>query len=95
VSYAVAIVGSAFFFPLLVGMTSKKVSRQAALASSIGGTLAAVFWIVATLMGAEWASKLHPSVVGLAVSGTLMLVVNMMTPPVTGAGVEKFFPEEA
>ncbi len=91
VSFAIALVGSAFFLPLLVGLTSRKLSRQAALASSIGGTLACVVWIVGTLTGASWTSGLHPGVAGLAVGGVLMAVVAMFTPPVDDKAVSKYF----
>ena len=93
VSYAIAIVGSAFFFPLLVGMSSKRVSREAALASSIGGTLATCVFIAGALANAQWATGFHPGVVGMAVGGTLMLVVTMFTRPVKRSAIEKYFPE--
>lgn len=95
VSYAIAIVGSAFFFPLLVGMTSKKISREAALASSIGGTLATCVWIAGAITQASWASSLHPGIVGLAVAGILMLVVSFFTGPVNDEAIKKFFPESS
>jgi len=94
VSFAIAIVGSAFFLPLLLGMTSKRISREAALASSIGGTLAACFWIAATLLGASWAGVVHPGIVGLGVAGSLMLAVNLASGPVDDASIAKYFPEE-
>ncbi|MBT8079407.1 MAG: sodium:solute symporter family protein [Gammaproteobacteria bacterium] len=93
VSYAIAIVGAAFFFPLLVGMTSRRVSREAALASSIGGTIATGIWIAGALRGAGWAQGFHPGIVGLAVAGTLMLVVSFFTRPVQQAAIDKYFPE--
>lgn len=93
VSFAIALVGAAFFFPLLVGMTSRRVSREAALASSIGGTLATVVWIAGALNGAEWAAGLHPGIVGLIVAGVLMLVVTLFTKPVHESAVAKYFPE--
>jgi sodium/proline symporter len=93
VSFAVAIVGAAFFFPLLVGMTSKRVSREAALTSSIGGTFATCIWIFGALTKAPWASGVHPGIVGLAVAGVLMLVVSFFTKPVDRQAVAKFFPE--
>ena len=37
VSFAVAIIGAAFFFPLIAGMVSSRVSAEAALASSVCG----------------------------------------------------------
>ena len=93
VSYAIAIVGAAFFFPLLVGMTSRRVSREAALVSSIGGTLATCVWIIGALTNASWAGSVHPGIVGLGVGGPLMLVVTMVTPPVGRDAIIKYFPE--
>jgi len=93
VSYAVAIVGAAFFFPLLVGMTSKRVSREAALVSSIGGTIATCIWIAGALTKAQWAAGVHPGIVGLAVAGVLMLAVAIFTKPVDQQAIAKFFPE--
>lgn len=93
VSYAIAIVGAAFFFPLLIGMTSKRVSSEAALASSIGGTLATCIWIAGSLGGASWAASVHPGIVGLAVAGVLMLAVTMFTPPVATNAIDKYFTE--
>jgi sodium/proline symporter len=91
VSYAIAIVGAAFFFPLLVGMTSRRVSREAALASSIGGTLVTCVWIVGALNGASWAGSVHPGIIGLGTGGLLMLVVTMFTPAVGKEAVNKYF----
>jgi len=93
VSFAIAIVGAAFFFPLLVGMTSRRVSRQAALASSIGGTLITCVWIAGALTNAAWASAVHPGIVGLATGGILMLIVTMFTPPVEDHAIDKYFGE--
>lgn len=93
VSFAIALVGAAFFFPLLIGMTSRRVSREAALASSVGGTLATAVWIVGALRGASWATGLHPGIVGLGVAGLLMLAVSMFTEPVRHSAISKYFPE--
>jgi len=95
VSYAIAIVGSAFFFPLLVGMTSKRISREAALTSSIGGTLVTCVWIAGSINNAGWAGAVHPGVVGMAVAGALMFIVSMFTKPVNHDAIEKYFPEES
>jgi len=93
VSFAVAIVGAAFFFPLLVGMTSKRVSTEAALVSSIGGTIATCIWIAGALTKAQWAAGVHPGIVGLAVAGVLMLAVSLFTRPVDQKAIAKYFPE--
>ena len=92
VSYAVAIVGSAFFFPLVFGLNVRRISREAALASSIGGVCMTVFWILAVLLGQAWAQGLHPIIPGLATAGILMLVVTMRTAPVKNEALQKFFP---
>ena len=83
VSFAIAIVGAAFFFPLLVGMTSRRVSREAALASSIGGTLVTCVWIFGALTNASWASVVHPGIVGRATAGLLMRGVTVSSVPVS------------
>jgi Na+/proline symporter len=93
VSFAIAIVGSAFFFPLLAGMTSRRVSREAALASSIGGTLVTCVWIFGALTNASWAGIVHPGIVGLTTAGLLMLVVTLFTPPVENEAINKYFGE--
>ena len=93
VSFAIAIVGAAFFFPLLVGMTSRRVSRQAALASSIGGTLITCVWIVGALTNASWAGVVHPGIVGLVTAGLLMLIVTRFTAPVEDEAINKYFGE--
>ena len=93
VSFAIAIVGAAFFFPLLVGMTSRRVSREAALVSSIGGTLITCVWIAGALTNAAWASAVHPGIVGLGTGGILMFVVTIFTPPVEEQAVTRYFGE--
>ncbi len=95
VSYAVAIVGATFFFPLIVGLTSRRVSKEAATASSVGGAVATAIWTWWTLAGANWVQGVHPGIVGLATAGSLMLVVNFFTQPVKEEATNKFFPEKA
>ena len=86
VSFAVAIIGAAFFFPLIVGMAGKRVSAQAALASSVGGVLTTVAWIAGALSRQAWAQSLHPGIPGLIVSGALIGVVSRFTPPAVAVG---------
>ncbi len=95
VSYAVAIVGATFFFPLVVGLTSRRLSKEAALASSIGGAVTTVLWIWWTLAGMEWVRVFHPVIPGLAVAGILMLSVALFTPAVRREAVAKYFPENS
>ncbi|MEM7283334.1 MAG: sodium:solute symporter family protein, partial [Pseudomonadota bacterium] len=91
VSFAIAIVGAAFFFPLLIGLTYKDLSTKAALSSSILGTLATVVWIAGTISGAAWAQGVHPGIVGLGVAGVVMLVVTLVTPPAPQEAIDKYF----
>ena len=93
VSFAIAIVGAAFFFPLLVGLTSKRVSTAAAASSSVGGVIVTVVWIIATLAGFGWAQALHPGVPGLITAGLLMGIVTMFTPQTPPQSLARFFPE--
>lgn len=95
VSYAVAFVGATFFFPLIVGLTSPRVSREAAIVSSVGGAAVTAVWTWARLAGASWAQGVHPGVVGLVIAGASMLVVTLATRPVPAEAVRKFFPEAA
>jgi Na+/proline symporter len=94
VSYAVAILGSTFFFPLLVGLTTRRVSKEAAIASSVGGAVICGLWTWARIGGAAWAQDIHPGVVGLATSGVLIFLVSLATKPIEGAAITKFFPEK-
>ena len=86
VSFAVAIIGAAFFFPLIAGMVSRRVSAQAAFASSLGGVLTTLVCIAGTLSGQGWAQVLHPGIPGLIVSGALLALVNAFTPPAVAIG---------
>ena len=95
VSYAVAILGATFFFPLIVGLTTKRVSQEAAIASSVGGSAITIFWTWARLAGVEWAQEVHPGVIGIASAGVLIFVVSMVTKPVRSSSLQKFFPENA
>ena len=91
VSFAVAIVGACFFFPLLLGLNCRWVSREAALASSVGGVVVTVIWIVATMSGAAWAQNMHPGLPGLGTSMVLILMVSIFTQPVSAETMRRFF----
>lgn len=73
VSYAVALTGVTFFFPLLFGLTSPRVTRQAAIISSVGGSVVGMAWTVLHLAKVPWALDIHPVVPGLAVALVPML----------------------
>lgn len=92
VSYAVALVGVAFFFPMLFGLNSAAITRRAAIASSVGGSLVGLCWTVLHVQRVPWAMDLHPAVPGLVAALLPMLVVRRgvdMSPQ----ALRLFFPE--
>jgi len=91
VAYALAIVGSSFFFPLLAGLLSPRVSREAAACASIAGGLVAAFCAVFAMREAPWALHVHPVVPGLLVSALLITAVTPFTPPVREEAVRLYF----
>ena len=91
VSFAVAIIGTCFFFPLLFGLNFRWVTPASALASSVGGVVVTVIWITASMAGAEWAKTFHPGLPGLVVSLILITVVSMFTQPVQLTTLTRFF----
>ena len=93
VSYSLAIVASAFFFPLTAGLVSWRIARRAALVSSIGGSAVAACWIVLTLAGVPWTTFAHPVLPGLVASGLGMFVTQAFSGPVRYEALTRFFPE--
>ena len=91
VSFAVAIVGTCFFFPLLFGLNFRWVTPAGALASSIGGVSVTVIWIIASMSGAPWAKVFHPGLPGLCVALVLIVVVSLRTQGVNTATLQRFF----
>jgi Na+/proline symporter len=82
VSYAVALVGVAFFFPMLLGMSSPRITSRAATWSSVLGSVAGLLWTALHLVFADWARRhapwmldLHPVVPGLAAALVPMLAL--------------------
>jgi SSS family solute:Na+ symporter len=92
VSYAVAMVGAAFFWPLLLGLTFPRFTPAAALASSAGGFTTTVVWTGLTLAGVGWAAALHPIVPGLAAGFALAAGLTPFTRPAPAEAVARFFP---
>lgn len=94
VSYAVAMIGATFFFPLLFGLSARDTTPAAALASSVGGFVTTVAWTAATLAKLRWALFVHPIVPGLAVSLLLMGALNPFTRKAPAEALDRFFPRE-
>jgi Na+/proline symporter len=97
VSYAVALVGVAFFFPMILGLNNPYITRSAAIASSVAGSVVGLFWTVLHLQRVPWALDLHPVVPGLVAAAAPMLVCLAATRRIemsTGT-LRLFFPERA
>ena len=91
VSYAVALVGATFFFPLLFGLTSPRTTPAAASASAMGGLAITTVWTGLTLAEVPWAVTVHPIVPGMALSLALIVGLTPITSPASPRVLERFF----
>ena len=91
VSYAVALVGATFFFPLLFGLTSPRTTPAAASASAMGGLAITTVWTGLTLAEVSWAVTVHPIVPGMALSLALIVGLTPITSPASPRVLERFF----
>lgn len=101
VSYAVALVGVAFFFPMLFGMGSPYVSRRAATWSSVAGSIVGIIWTIPHLAYAAWARQhapwvldIHPVVPGL-VAALIPMLRRSTRIDMSPTALTIFFPERA
>jgi sodium/proline symporter len=100
VSYAVALVGVAFFFPMLFGLNSPYLSRRAATWSSVAGSVVGLAWTAPHLLYAGWARQhapwvldIHPVVPGLVAALVPILVMAAKKVDVSFKTLQIFFPE--
>ena len=91
VSFAVAMIGATFFFPLLLGLTSPRITPTAALASSVGGFVVTAAWTGCSLAGVPWAVALHPIVPGLGVALALIVGLTPWTAPAPATALARYF----
>lgn len=91
VSFAVALIGATFFFPLLLGLSSRRITPMAALASSVGGFVITAIWVALTLADVSWATAVHPIVPGLVVALGLILGLTPLTRPTPASALARFF----
>jgi Na+/proline symporter len=96
----VALVGVAFFFPMLFGMNSPYVSRRAATWSSVAGSVAGLIWIVPHLVFAAWTREhapwildIHPVVPGL-IAAALPMLRRPARIEMSAKALATFFPED-
>jgi sodium/proline symporter len=100
VSYAVALVGVAFFFPMLIGLNSPHLSRRAATWSSVAGSIVGVLWTVPHLIFAAWTRAhapwildIHPVVPGLIAAAIPVLRLPRVV-EMSAKTRRVFFPEQ-
>ncbi len=99
VSYAVALVGVAFFFPMLLGMNSPYVSTRAATASSVAGSVVGMLWTIPHLAYVGWARQHAPWILDIhpVVPGLIAAAIPMMQRPshieMSPQALQTFFPE--
>ncbi len=79
VGFSVALTGSTFFAPMVVGMLGRRVSTASATAGCVGGFLISAIHVAATIGGAEWAKVIHPVVTGVGASFALIFIVGLFT----------------
>ena len=92
VSYAVALVGVAFFFPMVFGLNSPYVSARSATWSSVAGSLTGAFWTVLHLRHVPWAMDIHPVVPGL-IAALLPMLWRTGRIGMSPKALQIFFPE--
>lgn len=102
VSYAVALVGVAFFFPMLFGLNSAYLSRRAATLSSVAGSLVGMAWTIPHLAYSGWARQhapwmldIHPVVPGLVAAIIPMIVMRSKQIEMSSTTLRIFFPERS
>jgi Na+/proline symporter len=97
VSYAVALVGVAFFFPMILGLNIPYITRRAAIASSVAGSSVGLFWTVLHLQRVPYALDLHPVVPGLVAAGLPMIacLAGRRRIDMSARTLASFFPERA
>jgi Na+/proline symporter len=91
VSYAVALVGVAFFFPMLLGLNSPYVSRRSATISSVAGSLVGAAWTILHLRHVPWALDIHPVVPGL-IAAVIPMLVRSRAIDMSQKALATFFP---
>jgi Na+/pantothenate symporter len=102
VSYAVALVGVAFFFPMLFGLNSPYLSTRAATWSSVAGSIAGIIWTLPHLAYAGWARQhapwmldIHPVVPGLIAAIIPVIVLASRRIEMSAKAMKIFFPERS
>ena len=100
VSYAVALVGVAFFFPMLFGLNSPHLSRRAATWSSVAGSIVGLAWTVPHLLYAGWTRQhapwvldIHPVVPGLVAAIIPIAIMATKKIDVSLETLQIFFPD--
>lgn len=84
-----ALIGAGFALPVILGVTWRRATREAAIAAMIGGISATFLW---NAFGDT--AYIDPVVPGFLVSLILMVVVSLFTPPPPESALEPFFNDQ-
>lgn len=97
VSYAVALVGVAFFFPMILGLNIPNITRRAAIASSVAGSIVGLVWTIFHLqrVSVPWVMDVHPVVPGLVAAAVPMVacLLGRKRIEMSAKTMDLFFPE--
>lgn len=85
VTMSFSLMASAFTFPFLLGLWWPRATKQAGIASMIGGAVSCVFWYILGYMKYRtldnWVGGIWPAIFGSVVSLLLLILVSKRTPP--------------
>lgn len=87
-----AIMASAFFVPVVLGVTWRRLTREGALAAMLGGVAAVFLWQSGALPWPGWGPEtIHPAAPGVLVSLVLGVVVSRLSPPPPDSALLPYF----
>ncbi len=87
-----AIMASAFFVPVVLGVTWRRLTRQGALAGMVGGVATVFLWQAEVFPWPGWGPDfIHPAAPGVLVSFLLGVGVSLLTPPPSPEALRPYF----
>ncbi len=87
-----AIMASAFFVPVVLGVTWRRLTREGALAAMVGGVVTVFAWQAELFPWPGWNPDfVHPAAPGVIVSFLLGITVSLLTPPPPEEALRPYF----
>ena len=87
-----AIMASAFFVPVVLGVTWRGLTREGAFAAMVGGVASVFIWQSGVLPWPGWGPELiHPAAPGVAVALIVGVAVSRLTPPPPESALAPYF----